>query len=268
VSAADIPQRLRAACAEVGFDLGRVDPSVIARLELLAEVTQTVADCESMLAMARDFFRYYEQQKPLEVFSQVERRVVVLGCVFSDIGKTGPASANPNGQRLVVEMFAVEGVRDDQQAVAQFFRAHFPGEVDARLRRFRELGLEPSMTIRQFWNLHSTWTLEILERGGVPPEAVAAAATHHLLDDVNPQAIVGPDLLFTRPSGDNPTFDRAEKLIILLDKYDAARRRGHRGHAQTIDWLRERVENSRHFRGDAELLTLIADLNEVAQPRA
>lgn len=254
-------QRLRAICAEVGFDLARAEASLIDRIRLLADVTETVADCERMVASARRVFRYYEETKPRDAFSESERQIVVLGCVFSDIGKTGPSSADTSGQRLVVEMFAVEGVRDDQQTVAQFFKAHFAADSEERIRRFTALGLEPSMTMRQFWNLHSTWTLEIIEAGGVPAAVVAAAATHHLLDNINPKAIVGADGRFTRPFGDNVAFDRAEKLIILLDKYDAARRRGGQTHNQAIAWLRGRVASVPYFSADKELLTLIADLD-------
>lgn len=261
MSSAETTDRLRAICAEVGFELDRVKPSVIARMQLLAECTETVADCERMVADARRVFRYYEVTKSLKAFSDVERRIVVLGCVFSDIGKTGPGSADALAQRLVVEMFAVEGIRDDTQPVAQFLKTHFPAEADERIRRFAELGLEPGMTIRAFWNLHSIWTLEIVEAGGVPAEVVAAAATHHLLDNINPRAIVGADRRFTRSFGENAAFDRAEKLIVLLDKYDAVRRRGGQPHDQAIAWLRNRVANNPHFCADAELLTLIAELD-------
>ena len=89
------------------------------------------------------------------------------------------------------------------------------------------------------------------------PPATTAIAAH-------PEAIVAEDRCFTRPFGDNARFDRAEKLIILLDKYDALRRRGRRGHAEAILWLRKRVHESSHFRGDLEFSTLISDLDAVA----
>jgi hypothetical protein len=160
-------------------------------------------------------------------------------------------------------MFGVEGVRDETQAVAAFFAAYFPAGADDRIRRFCALGLDPAMTMRQFWNLHSAWTLEIAEAGGIPPEAIAAAATHHLIDDINPQAIVAADRRFTRAFGDNIAFDRTEKLVILLDKYDAVQRRGGLTHEQAIRWLRTRVDANPQFRDDAELSELIDDLDLV-----
>lgn len=260
MSSPEALERLRAICASVGFDLSGAAPSIIERIGLLADHTETVADGERMVASARKVFRYYEETKPFDAFDESERRIVILGCVFSDIGKTGPSSADASGQRLVIDMFAVEGVRDDTQTVAQFLKTYFADEAEERTRRFTALGLDPGMTIREFWNLHSIWTLEIIEAGGVPAAVVAAAATHHLLENINPKAIVGTDGRFARAFGDNVAFDRAEKLIILLDKYDAVRRRGGQTHAQAIAWLRSRVASVPYFSADAELLMLIADL--------
>jgi hypothetical protein len=267
MEATDPTERLRAICASVDFDFDFVDPSIRARMRLLAEHTETVVDAIHMATTALDVFRYYDTTKPSEAFSDGERQTVVLGCLFSDIGKTGPQGADESGQELIVAMFAIEGVEDETQSVRRFLKAYFPADAESRIARFAALGLDPSMSIRQFWNLHSAWTLSIVEAAGVPLEAVAAAATHHLLDDVNPEALVGPDHHFTRPFGANTTFDRTEKLVIVLDKYDAARRRGHLTHDQAIAWLRGRVHQSAHFRGDRELATLIADLDAVMRRR-
>lgn len=260
---ADPVECFRAICARVGFDLASAQVSIIERTRLLAEYSETVADAMRMAEHAHEVFRHYERSKPGKRFSAVEQRTVVLGCLFSDLGKAGPASAAPDAMRLIVEMFSVEGVSDDQQSVAAFFEAYFPDDQADRSARFRALDLDPGMTMRQFWNLHSGWTLAVAETAGLPMEAVAAAASHHLLDDVNPQAIVGDDQRFTRAFGENTAFDRAEKLVIVLDKYDAIRRRSHRTHEQAIVWLRARVAQNARFRDDADLATLITDLDVV-----
>lgn len=255
--------RMSALCASVGFDLESVSGSLLARMRLLDERSETVADAERTIERAWQVFRHYERTKPEQAFTELERRIVVLGCLFSDIGKTGPLHADAGGQTLIAEMFAVEGVRDDKQSVAQFLANYFANDAAERVRRFEALGLDPQLAMREFWNLHSAWTLDIAAAGNVPPEVIAAAATHHLLDNVNPGAIVAADRRFTRASGGNLSFDRAEKLIILLDKYDALRRRARFGHEQAIAWLRDRVRQNAEFRGDAELATLITDLETV-----
>ncbi|MBC7172197.1 MAG: hypothetical protein H5U40_07230 [Polyangiaceae bacterium] len=265
MSALDLAARLRAICAAVGFDLDRVNVRVLDRMTLLAARTQTVADLERMAAAALEVFRYYESAKPSEAFTEAERRIIVLGCLFSDIGKTGPARASSDEQQLIVDMFSIESVPDETQPVTRFLRTYFPEDAEERIARFESLGLDPEMPIRQFWNLHSAWTLELVEASGVPPEAVAAAASHHLLDDVNPETIVGADRRYTRWFGENMGFDRSEKLVVILDKYDALRRRGHLTHPQAIAWLRERIKKNPLFRGDSELETLIEDLDAVAR---
>jgi hypothetical protein len=259
----DRTESLRVICAEVGFDLDKAKASILDRMVLLAEHSETFDDAIRMASHARDVFRYYEAHKPSESFSLIERRTIVLACLFSDIGKSGPERADDDGRRLIVEMFSVEGVCDDTAPVSSFLRTHFAADADQRIARFAALGLDPAMSMRQFWNLHSGWTLAIAEAAGLPLEAVAAAATHHYLDNVNPQDIVGDDHRFTREFGENATFDRAEKLVIVLDKYDAGRRRGQLTHDQAIAWLRQRVATNERFRGDPELETLIGDVEVV-----
>jgi hypothetical protein len=256
-------QQLRVQCAAIGFDLDRASSSLVERMRLLAEHSKTFDDARRMASYAERIFRHYETARPAEAFSALERQTVVLACLFSDIGKTGPEEADAEGRRLIVEAFAVENVDDDAQPVEVFLRTYFPSDAEQRITRFTALGLDPSMSVRQFWNLHSGWTLAIVEAAGLPLEAVAAAATHHMLDDINPRAIVGEDDRFTRRFGENATFDRAEKLVILLDKYDAARRRGHRTHDEAIAWLRERIARSTRFRDDEGFLQLLADVDEI-----
>lgn len=263
----DRSEALSVICAEVGFDLDRASSSLRDRMHLLAEHSEIFDDAVRMASQAREVFRYYDTTKPAEAFTPNERLTVVLATLFSDIGKTGPANADHDARRLIVEMFAVEGVKDDKTPVTEFFRHYFPADADQRIARFTALGLDPSMSIREFWNLHSGWTLAIAENAGLPPEAVAAAATHHLLENVNPHAIVGADDRFTRAFGENAKFDRAEKLVIVLDKYDAVRRRGHLRHDEAIAWLRKRLDASDRFRNDAELTTLIADVDVVFRPK-
>jgi hypothetical protein len=256
-------ERLRLHCEAIGFDLDQAKGSLVERVRLLAKHTETFEDAKRLSSYADRLFRHYDAVRPEDAFSALERQTIVLACLFSDIGKTGPEGADDEARRLIAEAFAVENVRDDQQSVEHFFRTYFAADAEERIARFRALGLDSSMSMRSFWNLHSSWTLAIAEAAGLPREAVAAAATHHLLDDVNPGAIVGADDRFTRSFGGNVRFDRAEKLVILLDKYDAARRRGHRDHDEAIAWLRERIAKSVRFHDDPEFRDLLGDIDVV-----
>jgi hypothetical protein len=258
-------ERLRAISARSGLDLDLVRPAILDRMRLLAELTETVRDCEHAAELAEEIFRYYDARKPGKRFTALERHTVVIGSLFSDIGKSGPADASTDGQRLVAEMFAVEHVPDGTVSASAFFDTYFPADASSRVQRFRALGLDPAMHMRAFWDLHSVWTLQILRGDGVPPQAVAAAATHHLLENVNPHAMFVTDARLTRYIGDSASFGRPEKLVILLDKYDAARRRGQRAHAETIVWLRQVIEAHPRFCQDQEFFSLIDDLDAVIE---
>jgi hypothetical protein len=259
----DAIPHLREQCAAFGFDLDAASDSLVDRMRLLAEHSPTFEDARRMASYAERIFRHYEAKGAGEAFTPLERQTVVLGCLFSDIGKTGPEHASADARRYVVEAFAVENVRDDTQSLEVFLRTHFPADAEARIACFRELGVDPALSLRQFWNLHSSWTLAIAEAAGLPPEAVAAAATHHLLEDVNPQAIVGADQRFTKPFGENAAFDRAEKLVIVLDKYDAATRRGRLSHDEAIAYLRDRLAKSPRFHDDATFAELLDAVDRV-----
>ena len=47
-------ERLGTICADVGLDLERIRPSIVARMRLLAETTETVNDCERAVRIAND----------------------------------------------------------------------------------------------------------------------------------------------------------------------------------------------------------------------
>jgi hypothetical protein len=258
--------QLVALCAEAGVVLDQVTPALHARLQLLSSTTETVRDILNIVKNAHAIFRYYEAHKPEQRWSENEKQVVVIGSLFADIGKTGPLHADAAEQRLISEMFAVEGVRDPRQPVADFLRASFPHDAERRVQLFAGLGLDPEMPMRAFWNLHAGWTLEIVREGGVPEEAMAAAASHHLLDNVNPERIVGEDGRYSAAFGENLHFDRAEKLVILLDKYDALRRRSGSTHEQAVAWLRKRLGDHARSRDDAEFNTLLDDLDVATRP--
>lgn len=255
---------LLAICARAGLDLRGIAPSILARMRLLATTTETVRDCERCTAIAEAFFRHDDATRsPRQRFSPLERQSVVIGTLFSDIGKTGPDDADAQGQRLIAEIYGVEDVADDCMSVSHFFDMYFATDARDRVRRFRALGLDPKMRMRAFWNLHSLWTLRILRGDGVPTGAVVAAAAHHLLENINPLPEITDDERLKTYFEQGAFFARPEKLVVLLDKYDALRRRAKRSHDDAIASLRSLVENHPRFRDDGEFLALIERLDTV-----
>jgi hypothetical protein len=260
------PESFARFCAlvrEAGVDLGSLREGLLSRMRLLASITETVADCDRAAQLARCVFAGYAARHPVEAFSPLEQRTVIVGGLFSDIGKTGPTAAGLAAQRVITEIFGVENVPTPNMSLYEFLLRYFPSDADARAAELGALAIPLAQTMRSFWNCHSTWTLEIIDHDGVPAEAVAAAATHHLLENVNPGAIVAPDGRFTRYFGENYRFDRPEKLVIVLDKYDAARRRAGRDHAGAVRFLRDIVGRHPRFGRDVDFRRLIDDVDSM-----
>ena len=157
----------------------------------------------------------------------------------------------------------MENIIDSNKVtLEQFVKEYFPEDVEKKLTVIETIEkITRDMTMREFYNLHSEWTLGIISGDGVPPEAIAAAAVHHALEGVNPQNIIGQDGRFTKYFGNNISFSRDDKLIIILDKYDAARRRGKMNHNQAIEFVRNKINSNEQFTGDTEFNELLNNLD-------
>ena len=253
---------LRELFEELGLDVKKMNPNIVRKLLLLNERTETFKDEERSVHVARAMFVYYENNLSDRRFTDQEKRIVLMGTMFTDIGKTGPKDATREQENLVLDIYEVENIIDPKKiTLEEFIDTNFPGDAENRLRTLRELGVSSGMTMRELYNLHAKWTLEIISGDGVPPEAVAAAATHHMLEGINPEEIVGKDGGFTKYFGDNLFFDRAEKLIILVDKYDAFRRRGKKEHKEAIELVRDKIRSNPNFTEDREFEELVNNLD-------
>lgn len=256
-----IKEHFRELFEGLGLKIEEIDPNILRKLLLLNERTKTFEDEERSLHLAERFFEYYESEKPAEAFTEDEQRTVLLGTMFTDIGKTGPKNATPEQEEAILSIYAVEAGFDPKKVILKdFLNQYFPEDAGDRLAALEGLGISGEMTMREFYNLHAGWTHEIIKDGGIPPEAVVAAASHHVLEGVNP---VGIDEhgKYTKYSGEDVAFDKPEKLVILLDKYDASRRRGHQTHEKAIEWLEQIVDANKKFSKDKEFHQLIDGLD-------
>lgn len=247
---------------QLGLNIEEINPNILRKLYLLNKKTETFKDEERLICVARALFKYYENKMPDFRFTEAEQRIVLIGTMFTDIGKTGPQNALPSQEELILDIYSIENIIDSKKiTLFQFIHDNFPTDAADRLRALKGMALDAEMTMREFYNLHTIWTLEIISGDGVPPEAVAAAATHHMLEGINPEEIVGKDGRFTKYFGDNISFDRAEKLIIILDKYQAARRRGKKNHGDAIEFVRTIIKSNPNFAEDQEFEELLTNLD-------
>ena len=90
------------------------------------------------------------------------------------------------------------------------------------------MGLSREMTMRQFWDQHSFWTKDILEKypAGISPRARLISASHHIYrENVNPYGVPVESI----PVGalviglmENYLEALEERALMALDVYQAA----------------------------------------------
>ena len=249
---------------KIGVDIEKIHPNILRKLRLLNKETQTFKDEEKAIRTAQALFLYYEVNFPNKKFTDQEKKTVLVGTIFTDIGKTGPRNATSEQEKLILSIFNIESRehgKEDLLSIQEYLQRYFPEDWDSRVKELSFMGLDSNMTMRRFWNMHTPWTLEIISGDGVPPEAIAAAAAHHALEGINPQNIIGKDGRFTKYFGDNISFSRDDKLIIILDKYYAARRRGKMTHVQAIEFIRKKIKSNEQFSDDSEFEELLSNLD-------
>ncbi len=83
------------------------------------------------------------------------------------------------------------------------------------------------------------------------------------MEGVNPEAIIAPDGKFRRDFGDNAAFDRQEKMIIILDHYDAEIRRSKKSHKEAIAAITDRANANPRFAEDQEFFALLKEFDTV-----
>ena len=248
---------------KLGLDVEKINPNIMRKLRLLDAKTPTFKDEEGSLQLARLLFEYYEEKFPDRIFTDQEQKTVLTGTMFTDIGKTGPRDATSEQEIVILDIYNTENVPDpDRITLLGFMLEYFPTDAEERLKTIEIITkISRDMTMREFYNLHSEWTLQIISGDGVPPEAVAAAAVHHMLEGINPEEIVGKDGRFTKYFGENTSFSRDDKLIIVLDHYDALRRRGKKSHKEAIELLKKKIKSNPNFTEDQEFDELVDNLD-------
>ena len=147
-------ERMSVRLREIGLDIEKIRPDIISRLALLDQSTKVVEDEHNAIHLARAVFDWYRENKPEVSWVEREERAVVIGTLFSDIGKTGPRTANINQQKLITAIYAIDskdwGGGEDKLSVAKYLEKYFPDDYLERVRIYMSIGLDPEMVMRKF----------------------------------------------------------------------------------------------------------------------
>lgn len=258
--------RINGLLSEVGLPPETIASHIKERLVLLEELTPTIEDEKAAIAMASAVFETAAAAH--HPYSEEEQRTVIVGTLFTDIGKSGPRQATPEQSRLIASMFSVENLPPEEVngSISDFLRCHAAAQAETAAGQLAGLGLDVhNQTMRDLYDAHTKWTLEILIGDGVPKEAIPAAAAHHHMRGDNPDAILDKHDEFNHhyDFGHNRSYDRPEKLISVLDMYDAFRRRSRLDHDVAMEHLRTWIGTASNGRyaNDSELAEILDDLD-------
>jgi hypothetical protein len=159
------------------------------------------------------------------------RRDMSIAAYLHDIGKSGPFDAPQATQEAIVKLYAVENVADPDQTIAETARTSFSSEdAESILTRLASCGLRSDDTMRAFWDRHGYWTHDILEADSedIPVRARVIAGSHHVDRGIDPYEF----------SSDEYVDLLEHRILIAVDKYQAAVARGRKTHGDAMDMIR------------------------------
>ena len=158
------------------------------------------------------------------------RRDMSIAAYLHDIGKSGPFDAPQATQEAIVKLYTVENVADPDQTIAETARTNFSSEDAASiLTRLGSCGLRSNDTMRAFWDRHGYWTHDILEADseGIPVRARVIAGSHHIDRGIDPYEF----------SSDEYVDMLANRILIAVDKYQAAIARSQKTHGEAMEMI-------------------------------
>jgi hypothetical protein len=181
------------------------------------------------------------------------RRDMSIAAYLHDIGKSGPFDASQRTQEAIVKLYAVENVASPDQTIAETVRANFSSEeATSILEHLGSCGMRDTDTMRAFWDRHGYWTHDILEGDSedIPMRARVVAGSHHLDRGIDPYGV----------STDDDAATLESRILMAVDKYQAAVVRGRKTHGEAMD-LTRRILSPKY--GNDAMMTRVLQVLDV-----
>ncbi len=251
----------------------KLNPNVIDRLVLLERYSKFNSDSRLIARGVDNVFgklaEHYRDKDPAIIISESDRENARLSAILHDVGKAGDADASPAEQRAVIDLFALEKIKNPQDLVGKVVRENFDSvRAEEMLKLLASCGVAEGITMREFWDKHAYWTHNVLKRypEGTSERIRTIAASHHIDRGINPCNL---------PLGEVPpeavSIGTLEEYIELLqhraliatDKYEAFIRRSGGNHEEAMKVLRELVKPQ--FKEDALMNQVLEIIDELGR---
>ena len=168
---------------DAGIDISKLSQRAIDRLEMLHENTRHFRDELQSVEYIRRISDYIAKHDSARAFEDGEIEQIIVGTIFSDIGKTGPRGATQEQIQVITDMYGIDEKVSPNDTVAEFIQKFFPYRAPEMIDDYNGVsGIDSDMTMREFWDQHVYWSYDIIQYTGLPVDGIIAAATHHIME--------------------------------------------------------------------------------------
>lgn len=183
-----------------------------------------------------------EVKNQTKQLSPKQKQDGLLAAFLHDIGKSGPLSADLVRQLCIIKLFSLKNL-NPKQSVGETVRIHFPDDYEQITEGLLMMGIREDSTMRNFWDKHVWWTHDILSKY---PEVIGdkvnlIASSHHINVGINPCMVPEDEIPYESEvigALENYIDFLEERILMVVDKYQAVLVRGQVSHDGAMDYLK------------------------------
>ncbi len=187
---------------------------------------------------------------------KLKKEWVILAALLHDIGKSGPADAEPAEQQLIINLFdprcyqtaAGKGENLPETTILHALRdSNIESGTQHRIAKYLNRLRIDIVTEKMidFWRRHADWTYDILRKvknDEIDERLAVMAASHHILEGKNP-ANLDPENV----PNEAKTIEiiEAYEVLTLIDQFQAYIKRSGKSHSEAIAELRNKINKQK-----------------------
>lgn len=201
--------------------------------------------------------------KLVGITSEGELQTTCLGALVHDIGKTGPSHASPEKQHVIVNLFSYPINTPTKTTLKE---ALMQNEASSNLKEIgnvlQQFGLSVDSTMRDLYDIHALWTENILKvQPGIFSEQMRVMATSHHLDRGIDPCGIASQIAEQEESGAKDPLGITGRLLLAIDKYEAAITREERTHSEAMDVVKQMLNE--RFHDDVLMARVVKAIDEL-----